>query len=110
MGHLGRSGGEELRHWFLREQDFEIIDRLVEVANTKQATPAQIALAWLLSKPVVTAPVVGVTKMQHLEEAVAALEITLTEEDVAYLEEPYQARELIGHYGGQPAKGDHPGD
>lgn len=95
-----RVGGDEIRHWFLRDQDFAIIDRLVEVANEKRATPAQIALAWIFTNDVISTPIVGISKMAHLEQAVEAVDIELTNEEVDYLEELYQPRALIGHYGG----------
>lgn len=101
-----RAGGEDIQHWFLREKDFEIIDRLVKVAQKKGATPAQIALAWVFSKNFISTPIVGVSKMEHLEQAVEALEIELSSEETEYLEELYQPRELIGHHGGQPMAGD----
>ncbi len=101
-----RASGEDIQHWFLREADFEIIDRLVEVAHTKKATPAQIELAWVLSKEIITTPIVGVSKVEHLEQAIEALDIELSKEEAAYLEELYQPRELIGHFGGVPMAGD----
>ena len=101
-----RSKDGDIQHWFLRDKDFEIVDRLIEVAEQKKVKPAQIALAWLFSKEVITTPVVGISKMEHLEQAVEALDIELTQEDQEYLEELYQPRELIGHYGGMPAAGD----
>ena len=82
------------------------MDRLVEDAQEKGATPAQIALSWVSSKKVIKTPIVGISKMEHLEQAVEALDIELTQEDVEYLEELYQPRELIGHFGGQPMAGD----
>jgi 1-deoxyxylulose-5-phosphate synthase len=102
-----RASGKDIQHWFLREKDFEIIDRLVEVAHEKKATPAQIALAWVFSKESITTPIVGVSKMEHLEQAIEALDIELSKETTAYLEELYQPRHLIGHYGGEPISGDY---
>ena len=72
------------------EMDFAIADRVIEVAERCGHTPAQIALAWLLSKPDVTAPVVGVSKISQLDELVAACAISLEDADVTYLEELYQ--------------------
>lgn len=72
------------------EMDFQIADRVVEVAEKLGHTPAQIAVAWLFSKPEVTAPVVGVSKISQLEQLVAAAEIELPAENVAYLEELYK--------------------
>ncbi len=106
LPNIPRASGEDIQYWFLREKDFEIIDRLVEVAREKGATPAQIALAWVFSKDVITTPIVGVSKMEHLEQAVEALDIELSNEETDYLEELYQPRNLIGHHGGQPMAGD----
>lgn len=70
--------------------DKPVIDRVNELAGKRGVPPAQIALAWLLHKPVVTAPIVGATKPHHLEDAVAALSVKLSNEEIAWLEEPYQ--------------------
>jgi aryl-alcohol dehydrogenase (NADP+) len=58
---------------------------------------AQVALAWVARRPGVTAPIVGATKLQHLEDAVAALDLTLTDDEVATLEEPYAPHPVLGH-------------
>lgn len=96
----------DLWHWFLRPDDFLIIDRVVELAKQKGITPAQLALAWILSKDTVTTPIIGATDLKHVEEAVEALDVKLTPEDAKYLEELYKPRELTGHYYGQPVAGD----
>ncbi|MGQ3414213.1 aldo/keto reductase [Natrinema sp. LN54] len=75
----------------------EINDRVAEIAAEKGATMAQISLAWLLRKDWVDAPIVGTTSVEHLEQAVEALEIELSESDVAYLEEPYEPVPVSGH-------------
>jgi 1-deoxyxylulose-5-phosphate synthase len=75
---------------YYAESDFRIVDKVVAVATSRGVTPAQIALAWLLGKPGVTAPIVGASKMYQLEQAVAALAIALTEEERAALETPYE--------------------
>ena len=72
------------------EMDFRIAARVVEVAERLGHTPAQIAIAWLLGKPEVTAPVVGVSRISQLEQLVAATEITLEPNDIVYLEELYR--------------------
>jgi aryl-alcohol dehydrogenase-like predicted oxidoreductase len=72
-----------------RPEDFEVIDRVVEVAEERGVPPAQVALAWLLHKPGVTAPIVGATKLEHLEDALAAAELELSGNEIARLEEPY---------------------
>ena len=74
---------------YYADADYEVAERNAEVARDKGVTAAQIALAWLLAQPGVTAPIVGASKMHHLEEAVRALEITLTAEERRRLEEPY---------------------
>lgn len=69
--------------------DRPIVDAVQKVAESRGVSMAQVALAWVLSKPVVSAPIVGATKTHHLADAVAALEIKLTETEISSLEEPY---------------------
>ncbi len=78
------------------QDDRRVADRLAEVAERRGIPRAQIALAWLLSKPVITAPIVGATKPHHLEDAVAALSIHLTREETSALEEPYTPHPILG--------------
>ncbi|SDW93544.1 Predicted oxidoreductase [Alicyclobacillus hesperidum] len=78
------------------DADKRIVERVREVAQRRGLPRAQIALAWVLSKPVVTSPIVGATKMHHLEDAVAALDVKLTEEEIAFLEEPYVPHPVLG--------------
>ncbi|RME88093.1 MAG: aldo/keto reductase [Anaerolineae bacterium] len=85
------------QHLYYRDSDFAIVERVREVAARRGVSMAQIALAWLLHKPYVTAPIVGASKMHHLEEAVAALDIELSQEEIAFLEEPYQPHPVLGH-------------
>jgi 1-deoxyxylulose-5-phosphate synthase len=80
-----------------RPEDFDVVDRLVEVAAERGVPPAQVALAWLLHKPGVTAPIVGATKPGHLEDALAAAELTLSADEIARLEEPYRPHPVLGH-------------
>jgi aryl-alcohol dehydrogenase-like predicted oxidoreductase len=77
--------------------DFDVADRLTEVAAARGAPPAQVALAWLLSRPTVTAPIVGATRLGHISDALAAVQLTLTEEEVRQLEEPYLPHPVLGH-------------
>ena len=79
------------------ELDFDVIDRLPEVAGGLGAAPQQVALAWLLHKPGVTAPIVGATRIEHLEDALAAEQLSLSPEDVQRLEEPYVPHRIAGH-------------
>jgi aryl-alcohol dehydrogenase-like predicted oxidoreductase len=82
---------------YYQETDFDVVDRVVELAIQKGVKPAQIALAWLLHKPGITAPIIGASKMYHLEEAIAAVDIKLSAEEIASLEEPYQPHPILGH-------------
>ena len=77
--------------------DFDVADRLAEVAAARGAPPAQVARAWLLSRPTVTAPIVGATRLGHISDALAAVQLTLTEEEVRQLEEPYLPHPVLGH-------------
>jgi len=79
---------------FFRAEDFDILDVVEEIAKEKGVTPSQIALAWVLNHDFVTSPIVGVTKMQHLEEAVQAMEIKLNRDEMERLEKPYQLRAI----------------
>ncbi|HEY7398458.1 MAG TPA: aldo/keto reductase [Gaiellaceae bacterium] len=79
------------------ELDFAVVDRLAEVAGGLGAPPPQVALAWLLHKPGVTAPIVGATKLEHLEDAVAAEQLSLDDDAIARLEEPYVPHGVSGH-------------
>jgi aryl-alcohol dehydrogenase (NADP+) len=82
---------------YYNDNDFEIVNRVVKIAEQKGVSPAQIALAWVLHKPGISAPIVGASKMKHLEEAFSALEIELSAEEMAALEEPYQPHPVLGH-------------
>jgi aryl-alcohol dehydrogenase (NADP+) len=77
--------------------DGAVIDRVNEVAKKRGVPSAQIALAWLLAQPAVTAPIVGASKMNHLDDAVKALDIRLDAEELAALAEPYQPHPVLGH-------------
>ncbi len=78
--------------------DFDVVDAAAQVAAPRGVSMAQVALAWLLSKPGVTAPIVGSTKKKHLKDALAAEELTLTEDEIAVLEKPYQPHPVLGHF------------
>ena len=72
------------------DMEFDIVDRVAELAEKRGHSSAQIALAWMLSKPVITSPVIGVSKIEQLEQLIAATKITLSDDDIAYLEELYR--------------------
>ena len=80
-----------------RPEDFDVIDRVAAVAAARGVPSAQIALAWLLHKPGVTAPIVGATKVEHLEDAIAAEQLSLSAEEIERLEEPYVPHAIAGH-------------
>jgi aryl-alcohol dehydrogenase-like predicted oxidoreductase len=73
------------------------VEQVAEIAEKHGVPRAHVALAWLLQKQPVTAPIIGATKTTHLEVAVGALSVSLTEEEVAYLEEPYVPHAIVGH-------------
>jgi aryl-alcohol dehydrogenase-like predicted oxidoreductase len=78
------------------EADKKVADRVAEVAKARGVPRAQIALAWLLSKPVITAPIVGATKLHHLDDAIAAIKVKLSAEEIAALEQPYVPHAVVG--------------
>jgi aryl-alcohol dehydrogenase-like predicted oxidoreductase len=77
--------------------DRDVIDRVAEMAEKRGLPRAQIALAWVARRPGVTAPIVGATKLEHLDDAVAALDVELSDDEVASLEEPYAPHPVLGH-------------
>jgi 1-deoxyxylulose-5-phosphate synthase len=81
---------------YYHEQDFAIVDRITQVARQRGVKNAQVAMAWILQQPGVTAPILGASKTEHLEEAVAALSLKLDAEELKTLEELYQPRAIIG--------------
>lgn len=81
---------------FFKPEDYDVVERLEEVAKEKGVSQSQVALAWLLYKGV-TAPIVGASKVEHIEEAVAAIDLKLTGDDIKRLEEPYKIHPIIGH-------------
>ena len=78
--------------------DFDVVERVAEVAAVRGVSAAQVALAWLLGKPGVTAPIVGATKPSHLDDALGAEQLTLSDDEVARLEEPYVPHPVLGHF------------
>ncbi len=93
-----RSGTDPFTdHLYDQPTDFDVVERVAEVATARDLPPAQIALAWLLGRPGVTAPIVGATKRSHVEDALAAEQVVLSGEEVARLEEPYVPHPVLGH-------------
>ena len=97
-GETSRSKSDDFAHsMYYKDTDFDVVDRVVELAVKHGVKPAQIALAWMLHKPGITSPIIGASKMYQLEEALAAVDIKLTPEEIAYLEAPYQPHPILGH-------------
>ncbi len=97
-GETTRAKSDEFAHdMYYQESDFQVVERVVKIAQQRGVTPSQIALAWLLHQPGVTAPIIGASKMTHLEEAVAALEIELSHKELEQLQEPYLPHPILGH-------------
>jgi aryl-alcohol dehydrogenase (NADP+) len=95
-GVTTRDGSDKMAYdFYFTDTDFQILDRVIELAEKKGVKPAQIALAWLLHQSGVTAPVIGGSKMYQLEEAIAATNIDLSPEECVYLEELYQPRPVL---------------
>lgn len=103
-GNRAQIGGETTRaqsddiaaKLYYRAEDFRVVDRLTAVAHARGVSNAQAALAWILAKPGVTAPIIGASKMTHLEEAHAALSLKLAPEEIGLLEEPYEPHPVLG--------------
>lgn len=92
-----RAKTDEFGKKLYSDSDFEIVNRLTEVSTQRGLPDAQVALAWMLSKPAITAPIIGASKPGHLEDAVAALSVKLTHDEISLLEELYQPHPVSGH-------------
>ena len=93
-----RAGTDEFAHMlYYQPQDFEIVERVTAIAKKHGKPNAQVALAWMLTKPAITAPIVGASKPGHLEDAAGALTVKLDAEDIKALEEPYKPKRVMGH-------------
>ncbi len=106
VGNRHRQGGGDTvrartddiaQKMYYSDTDFEIADRTVALAERLKTSPAEVALAWMLSKPAITAPIIGVSTKEQLQVLLKAPERTLAPEDIAHLEEPYRPREIAGH-------------
>jgi aryl-alcohol dehydrogenase (NADP+) len=89
---------------YYREYDFEVAAAVESVASERNVTPAQIACAWILQAPGVTAPIVGATKTEHLKQIIASVEIKLSREEIEELERPYRPHPILGHEQPKPSK------
>jgi aryl-alcohol dehydrogenase (NADP+) len=91
-----RSDTDEFGRTLYREEDRAIVEQVAKIADARGVSRAQVALGWLLSKPVVTSPIVGATKAQHLQDAIDAVDLVLDEDEVRALEEPYRPHDVAG--------------
>jgi aryl-alcohol dehydrogenase-like predicted oxidoreductase len=93
-----RAGSDPLADFLYRDpSDWNVVEEVLAVARDRGAAPAEVALAWLLSRRGVTAPIIGATKLVHLEAAIAAVDVTLDEEEVKRIEAPYRPHAVAGH-------------
>jgi aryl-alcohol dehydrogenase-like predicted oxidoreductase len=109
-GTRKRDGGSTARsqndgfakEMYYSEDDFAVVDAVADVARRRGVSAAQVACAWVLQAPGVTAPIIGATKPQHLKELIAAVDLTLSDEEVAALEKPYRPHGILGHMQPKP--------
>jgi len=97
-GDTARAGSDEFAQQLYQADDWAVVERVLEVAGRRGVSAAQVALAWLLHQEGVAAPIVGATKLEHLEEAVAAVDLELDDEERTHLEQPYVPHSVKGHW------------
>ncbi|HEX2594009.1 MAG TPA: aldo/keto reductase, partial [Rhizomicrobium sp.] len=97
-GETTRAKSDEFaHHMYYNDADFTVVDRVSDIAKKRGVSNAQVALAWMLQVPGITSPIVGASKMAHLEDAIAATELKLDADEVKSLEEPYTPHRVLGH-------------
>jgi aryl-alcohol dehydrogenase (NADP+) len=98
FGETNRAKTDDFAHSiYFQDSDFAVVDAVTQVAQARGISNAQVALAWLLHQPVVTAPIVGASKMHHLEDAIKAVDVKLSEEEMKLITEPYKPHPILGH-------------
>lgn len=98
FGHTTRAKTDHVAHkHYYDESDFQVVDQVIGLAKARGVSPAQIALAWLLHQPGVTTPIIGATKIEYIEEAIAAVELKLDDDERTQLEQPYKPHRILGH-------------
>ena len=98
VGDTLRAKTDEYAHGlYYKDSDYDVVDQVTQIAQKRGVNNAQVALAWVLAKPGVSAPIIGASKLQHLEDAIQALEVKLTPEEMRSLEEPYEPHAVLGH-------------
>jgi aryl-alcohol dehydrogenase-like predicted oxidoreductase len=97
-GETARAKSDEFaKNMYFREYDFAVLDAVEKIAKKRGVTPSQVACAWILQAPGVTAPIIGATKLKHLQEAIKAVELKLTDDEIAEVERPYRPHPILGH-------------
>jgi 1-deoxyxylulose-5-phosphate synthase len=97
-GETVRAKSDEFAHGlYYKEDDFQVVDHVTEVAKKRGVPNAEVALSWILHQPGVTSPIIGATKAHHIEDAIKATELKLTHEELAYLAAPYKPHPILGH-------------
>lgn len=93
-----------LKDRYFKDNDFDVVETIVSIADEEKVNPAQIALSWVMHQPGITSPIVGVSKIQHLEDAIEAVEINLNSDHINRINESYSCRPVTGHSYNQPDK------
>ena len=97
-GETVRAKSDQFAHGlYYKEDDFQVVDHVTEIAQKRGVANAQVALAWILHQPGVTSPIIGATKTHHIEDAIKATELKLTQEELGYLSAPYKPHPILGH-------------
>jgi len=97
-GETARSKSDEYAHqMYYQDDDFAVVERLSEIARDRGVSNVQISLAWILLKPGITSPIIGASKPHHLDEALSALSVKLSDAEVKKIEEPYRPHRILGH-------------
>jgi len=98
LGETVRAKTDEFSRWqYYHEADFAIVDRVTEIANKRGVNNAQVALAWVMQQPGITAPIVGATKLNYLDDAIAAMSLKLDEAELKSLSEHYRPRNVLAN-------------
>ena len=85
------------QHLYKEESDWDVVDRVSALAEKRGVSNAEVALAWLLHQPSVTAPIIGATKLHHIDQAVQAVDLKLEPDEIKSLNEPYRPHSVLGH-------------
>ena len=98
FGETSRAKGDEMaQRMYYNESDFRVVDRVAEIAGKRGISNVRVALAWMLAKPYVTAPIIGASKLEQLDDLAKAVEVKLSPEEIKALEEPYKPHPILGH-------------